>query len=198
MIPNLTVHPMTRIALATLLVATPALAASGDLKSAALKLSESHKDSIVWLTVIAKTTMTTDGDAPPQIKAALQGQDKETKSEATGTIVPSPAKGQPFGDEASDDHDLRTRRRALYASSLAIGVAWSGLAAAQQLARATRRAKSLMQLLRAQAARLIDRAQQPAIDQRVQVGANCCGVLVGKQLALMKPPDGFFPCPFRR
>ena len=73
--------------LSTLLLSTPALAANGELKAAAQKLSAAHKDAIVWLSVIAKTSMTTDGDAPQQIKAALQGQDKETKSEATGTVV---------------------------------------------------------------------------------------------------------------
>jgi len=78
---------MKRLLLSTLLLATPALAANGELKAAAQKLSEAHKDSIVWLSVIAKTSMSVDGDAPQQIKAALAGQDKETKSEATGTVV---------------------------------------------------------------------------------------------------------------
>lgn len=78
---------MKNILISSILLATPALAANGELKAAAQKLSEAHKDSIVWLSVIAKTSMTTDGDAPAQIKAALQGQDKETKSEATGTVV---------------------------------------------------------------------------------------------------------------
>lgn len=78
---------MKLILLSTILAATPALAANGELKAAAQKLSEAHKDSIVWLSVIAKTSMSVDGDAPQQIKAALAGQDKETKSEATGTLV---------------------------------------------------------------------------------------------------------------
>jgi Trypsin-like peptidase domain len=78
---------MTRIVLGTLLLATQALAASGELKAAAQKLSDAHRDSIVWLSVIAKTSMTTEGDAPQQLKAALQAQDKETKSEAIGTVV---------------------------------------------------------------------------------------------------------------
>jgi hypothetical protein len=78
---------MTRIVLGTLVLATQALAASGELKAAAQKLSDAHRDSIVWLSVIAKTSMTTEGDAPQQLKAALQAQDKETKSEAIGTIV---------------------------------------------------------------------------------------------------------------
>ena len=80
-------QPMTRIVLGTLLLATQASAASGDLKAAAQKPSDAHRDSIVWLSVIAKTSMTTEGDAPQQLKAALQAQDKETKSEAIGTIV---------------------------------------------------------------------------------------------------------------
>ena len=78
---------MKHLLISSLLLATPALAANGELKAAAQRLSDAHKDSIVWLSVIAKTSMTTDGDAPAQIKAALQAQDKETKSEATGTVV---------------------------------------------------------------------------------------------------------------
>ncbi len=69
------------------LSSVPVFAASGELKAAAQKLSETHRDAVVWISVIAKTSMTADGDAPQQIKAALQGQDKETKSEATGTVV---------------------------------------------------------------------------------------------------------------
>lgn len=81
-------HTMTRSLISLLaLSAAPVFAASGELKAAAQKLSETHRDAVVWITVIAKTSMTTDGDAPQQIKAALQGQDKETKSEATGTVV---------------------------------------------------------------------------------------------------------------
>lgn len=69
------------------LTTSPLFAASGDLKAAAVKISEIHRDAVVWVSVISKTTMSTDDSAPQQIKMALQGQDKESKSEATGTIV---------------------------------------------------------------------------------------------------------------
>ncbi len=74
-------------ALALLATATPLLAANGDLKAAAVKLSTEHKDAVVWLTVISKTTLSVDGDAPAQIKAALANQDKESRAETTGTFV---------------------------------------------------------------------------------------------------------------
>lgn len=78
---------MIRHLISLLLTVAPAAAASGELKGAAQKLTETHRDAVVWISVIAKTSMTVDGDAPQQIKAALQGQDKESKSEATGTVV---------------------------------------------------------------------------------------------------------------
>jgi S1-C subfamily serine protease len=61
-------------------MATTAFAASGELRTSAQKLSESHKDAIVWLSVLAKTTVSVEGkQAPPQ--------EKEDKSEITGTVV---------------------------------------------------------------------------------------------------------------
>ncbi|HEX2747621.1 MAG TPA: serine protease [Verrucomicrobiales bacterium] len=80
---------MNRIITTAALLATaaPLFAASGELKTAAQKLSKDHGESIVWLTVISKTIMSVDGDAPAQLKAALASQDKESRSEATGTIV---------------------------------------------------------------------------------------------------------------
>ncbi len=62
-------------------------AASGEMKAAAQKLSAEQGEAVVWLSVIAKTSMSVDGDAPAQIKAALAGQDKESRSEAIGTII---------------------------------------------------------------------------------------------------------------
>lgn len=79
---------MIRIAtLALLATSAPLLAANGELKAAAQKLSKDHGEAIVWLTVISKTTLSVDGDAPAQLKAALASQDKENRSETTGTIV---------------------------------------------------------------------------------------------------------------
>ncbi len=75
------------ITTALLATAAPLFAASGELKTAAQKLSKDHGEAIVWLTVISKTTMSVDGDAPAQLKAALAAQDKESRNEATGTIV---------------------------------------------------------------------------------------------------------------
>ncbi len=77
----------TILAACLALATTPAFAASGELKTAAQKLSADHGDAVVWISVISKTTMTVDGDAPAQVKAALQGQDKESRNETTGTIV---------------------------------------------------------------------------------------------------------------
>jgi len=75
--------------LTTTLLATAAIASasSPELRATAQKLSDAHSASVVWLSVIAKTTMSVDGEAPAQVKAALQGQDKESKTEVTGTIV---------------------------------------------------------------------------------------------------------------
>lgn len=75
------------IALASLLAAGSTWAASGELQTSARKLAAEHQDAIVWLSVIAKTSLSTDGDAPAQVKAQLAGQDKEEKSETTGTII---------------------------------------------------------------------------------------------------------------
>jgi S1-C subfamily serine protease len=71
------------------LAATTALAsaANPEMKEAAKKLSAAHGESVVWLSVLAKTSMSVDGDAPAQIKSALAAQEKEEKSEVTGTVV---------------------------------------------------------------------------------------------------------------
>ena len=75
--------------LATALASTVSslCAASGEMKATGQKLSAEHGESVVWLSVIAKTSMSVDGDAPAQVKASLAGQDKESRSEALGTIV---------------------------------------------------------------------------------------------------------------
>lgn len=64
-------------------------AASPELRDTGRKLAANYKDSIVWLSVLSKTSMGADGDAPAQLKSALAGQDKEEKSESTGTVVDS-------------------------------------------------------------------------------------------------------------
>jgi len=78
----------TLILLAAVLTAGSSWAASGELQASARTLVAAHQDAVVWLSVIAKTTISTEGDAPAQVKAALSGMDnKEAKSEATGTII---------------------------------------------------------------------------------------------------------------
>ena len=73
--------------LAAVLTAGSSWAASGELQTSARKLVAAHQDAVVWLSVIAKTTISTEGDAPAQVKSALGAMDKEAKSEATGTII---------------------------------------------------------------------------------------------------------------
>jgi hypothetical protein len=75
------------ITTALLVTAAPLFAANGELKTAAQKLSTDHRDAVVWLTVISKLALSVDGDAPAQLKAQLASQDKESRSETTGTIV---------------------------------------------------------------------------------------------------------------
>ncbi len=64
-----------------------ASASTAELRDTAKKLSESHKDAVVWLSVLSKTSMGAEGEVPAQIKQALAGQDKEEKSEVTGTVI---------------------------------------------------------------------------------------------------------------
>ena len=64
-----------------------ASAAPAELRETARKTVDAHKDSIVWLSVLAKTSMGADGDVPDQLKAALAGQDKEEKNETLGTVI---------------------------------------------------------------------------------------------------------------
>lgn len=75
------------IALALAATTVIASASSPELRETARKLSGQHKDAVVWLSVLAKTSMTADGDVPAQIKSALAAQEKEEKSEVTGTVI---------------------------------------------------------------------------------------------------------------
>lgn len=76
---------ITTIALA----AATALAttAASELQDTGRKIAADHQDSIVWISVIAKIAMSAEGDVPAQVKTALAAQDKEEKSEVTGTVV---------------------------------------------------------------------------------------------------------------
>lgn len=81
---------MRRHSLALLLATaavSSATAATPEVRATAKKLSEAHKDAIVWLSVLSKTSLSAEGDVPPQVQAALAGQSQENKSETTGTIV---------------------------------------------------------------------------------------------------------------
>ncbi|MCU0797740.1 MAG: serine protease [Akkermansiaceae bacterium] len=77
-----------RILLASLALATPLLhAASPETRDAGRKLSASHHESVVWLSVLAKTSMDAEGNVPAEVRAALAGQSTEAKSEITGTVI---------------------------------------------------------------------------------------------------------------
>jgi S1-C subfamily serine protease len=75
------------IALALAATTTLASASSAELRDTAKKISAQHKDAVVWLSVLAKTSMTADGDVPAQVKQMLAAQEKEEKSEVTGTVI---------------------------------------------------------------------------------------------------------------
>ncbi|MCU0795223.1 MAG: serine protease [Akkermansiaceae bacterium] len=75
------------VILAALLAASTAHAAPAELREAAMKIHEAHRDAVVWISVIAKTSMSVDGDAPEQIKAQLAGQERETTNETTATFI---------------------------------------------------------------------------------------------------------------
>jgi hypothetical protein len=76
-------HLVTAIAASAAILAT----ATADTRETARKLSASHGESIVWLTVLAKTSMSAEGDVPAQIKSALAAQEKEERSEITATVI---------------------------------------------------------------------------------------------------------------
>lgn len=71
---------------ATMIAAT---ASTPELREAGKKLADAHRDSVVWLSVLSKTTMDAEGDVPPEIKMALASQGSESKSEVTGTVIDS-------------------------------------------------------------------------------------------------------------
>lgn len=64
-----------------------AKAASTELRESALKTMEANKDAIVWLSILSTVSISTDSEAPAQIKAALAGQEKEVKRETLGTVI---------------------------------------------------------------------------------------------------------------
>ena len=80
-------HIIRTITLSAVLAAGSAWAASGELQASARNLIDALQDSVVWVSIIAKSTVGVEGDAPPQVKAGLSAMDKEGKSEATGTII---------------------------------------------------------------------------------------------------------------
>jgi hypothetical protein len=85
-------NPMKPSALVSTLAAFatlsfPAHAAPPELRETARRLSAAHRDSVVWISVISRTNLSVDGDAAPEIKAALASQDKESKHEVTGTVI---------------------------------------------------------------------------------------------------------------
>jgi hypothetical protein len=82
-------HSMNRYLTLLALAASTgfATASTAELRDTGKKLSDAHKDSIVWLSVLSKTSMSADGEVPAQLKSMLAGQDKEEKNEVTGTIV---------------------------------------------------------------------------------------------------------------
>ena len=66
----------------------PVSATDADVRDTARKLSAAHRDSVVWLSVLAKTSLDAEGDVPPEVKMALAAQGGgEAKSEVTGTVI---------------------------------------------------------------------------------------------------------------
>jgi hypothetical protein len=64
-----------------------ASAATPEFRDTARKLSTEHGEAVVWLSVLAKTSMSAEGDVPANLKNMLAAQEKEDKSEATGTVI---------------------------------------------------------------------------------------------------------------
>lgn len=62
-------------------------ASSPELREAGRKLSQSHHDSVVWLSVLSKMNVDAEGDVAPEVKSMLAAQGSESKSEVTGTVV---------------------------------------------------------------------------------------------------------------
>ncbi len=68
--------------------AGPAQAADADTRDTARKLSATHRDSVVWLSVLAKIALDAEGDVPAEVKMALAAQGGgESKTEVTGTVI---------------------------------------------------------------------------------------------------------------
>lgn len=70
------------LALTTGLFAPPAMPAADDFAAIARKIFEQHKDSVIWVSVVAKITINSS-DA----KSPLNIPDQERKFEAIGTLV---------------------------------------------------------------------------------------------------------------
>lgn len=64
-------------------------ATSPELREAGRKLSQTHHNSVVWLSVLSKTTMDAEGNVPAEVRMALASQGSEAKSEITGTVIDS-------------------------------------------------------------------------------------------------------------
>lgn len=80
---------MIRKLIPTIIAGTTLIAhaAPPELRESARKTMDAHKDAVVWLSVLSKTSMSVDGDAPEQLKVSLAGQDKEEKKETLGTVI---------------------------------------------------------------------------------------------------------------
>ena len=72
---------------AALLATTPVFAASGELKTQARLILANNQDAIVGLSIIAKTEVGVDGDAPAGMKLNGLGGGKDQKIETSGVIV---------------------------------------------------------------------------------------------------------------
>lgn len=80
----------TRLLLASLALGTSFVtAATPEIREAGRKLSQTHHDSVVWLSVLAKTSMDAEGNVPAEVRMALANQSSEGKSEVTGTLIDS-------------------------------------------------------------------------------------------------------------
>jgi len=75
------------LAASILAIATPAFAASGELKAQAKKVLETNSDAIVGLSIIAKTEVGVDGDGPSGMRIGGPGSGKDQKVETMGVIV---------------------------------------------------------------------------------------------------------------
>lgn len=72
---------------AALVAAAPVFAASGELKTQAKQILTKNADAIVGLSIIAKTEVGLDGDAPAGVKMNVPGAGRDQKIETMGVIV---------------------------------------------------------------------------------------------------------------